>query len=76
MHEGVMQQWLDSSHLSANSMVYVEQMYELYLDDATSVSDEWREIFDHLPKVEGVSVETKHSEVRDLFAQLANKISY
>ncbi len=71
MHEGVMQQWLDSSHLSANSMVYVEQMYELYLDDATSVSDEWREIFDHLPKVEGVSVETKHSEVRDLFAQLA-----
>ena len=71
MHEGVMQKWLDGSHLSANSMVYVEQMYELYLDDPTSVSDEWREIFDHLPKVEGVSVETKHSEVRDLFAQLA-----
>ena len=71
MHEGVMQTWLESSHLSANSMVYVEQMYELYLDDPTSVSDEWREIFDHLPKVEGVSVETKHSEVRDLFAQLA-----
>ncbi|MBU2917717.1 2-oxoglutarate dehydrogenase E1 component [Psychrosphaera sp. F3M07] len=71
MHEGVMQNWLDSSHLSANSMVYVEQMYELFLDDPTSVSDEWREIFDHLPKVEGVSVETKHSDVRDLFAQLA-----
>lgn len=71
MHEGVMQTWLESSHLSANSMVYVEQMYELYLDDPTSVSDEWREIFDHLPKVEGVSVEAKHSEVRDLFAQLA-----
>ncbi|GAA0288460.1 2-oxoglutarate dehydrogenase E1 component [Psychrosphaera haliotis] len=71
MHEGVMQTWLDSSHLSANSMVYVEQMYELYLDDATSVGDEWREIFDQLPKVQGVSVETKHSEVRDLFAQLA-----
>lgn len=71
MHEGVMQSWLDSSHLSANSMVYVEQMYELYLDDPTSVSDEWREIFDGLPKVEGVSVETKHSDIRDLFAQLA-----
>lgn len=71
MHEGVMQNWLDSSHLSANSMVYVEQMYELYLDDPTSISDEWREVFDQLPKVEGVSVETKHSDVRDLFAQLA-----
>ncbi|GHB76695.1 2-oxoglutarate dehydrogenase subunit E1 [Psychrosphaera saromensis] len=71
MHEGVMQNWLDSSHLSANSMVYVEQMYELYLDDPTSISDEWREVFDQLPKVEGVSVETKHSDVRELFAQLA-----
>ena len=59
MHEGVMQQWLNSSHLSANSMVYVEQMYELYLDDPTSVADEWREIFDHLPKVEGVVVNVK-----------------
>jgi 2-oxoglutarate dehydrogenase E1 component len=71
MHEGVMQHWLNTSHLSANSMVYVEQMYELFLDDSTSVSDEWRELFEQLPKVEGVSVETKHSEVRDLFAQLA-----
>ena len=71
MHEGVMQHWLDGSHLSANSMVYVEQMYESFLDDPTSVTDEWREIFDHLPKVEGVSLEAKHSDVRELFAQLA-----
>ena len=71
MHEGVMKAWLESSHLNGGNVAYVEELYEAYLDDATSVPEEWREVFEQLPKVDGVDVEVKHSEVRSQFAALA-----
>ncbi|MFC0116832.1 2-oxoglutarate dehydrogenase E1 component [Pseudoalteromonas xiamenensis] len=71
MHEGVMKAWLESSHLYGGNVAYVEDLYEAYLDDATSVPVEWREVFDQLPRVEGVDVEVKHSEVKAQFAELA-----
>ncbi|ASD66909.1 2-oxoglutarate dehydrogenase E1 component [Pseudoalteromonas piscicida] len=71
MHEGVMKAWLESSHLYGGNVAYVEDLYEAYLDDAASVPEEWREVFDQLPKVDGVDVDTKHSEVRAQFAELA-----
>ncbi|CCQ11865.1 2-oxoglutarate dehydrogenase E1 component [Pseudoalteromonas luteoviolacea B = ATCC 29581] len=71
MHEGVMKAWLESSHLYGGNVAYVEDLYEAYLDDATSVPQEWREVFEQLPRVEGVDVEVKHSEVKAQFAELA-----
>ncbi len=71
MHQGVMKAWLDSSHMNGGNVAYVEDLYEAYLDDATSVPNEWREVFDHLPKVDGVDVESKHSEIRAQFETLA-----
>ena len=71
MHEGVMKAWLESSHLYGGNVAYVEELYESYLDDATSVSDEWREVFEQLPKVDGVDVDVKHSEIRAQFSELA-----
>ncbi|MFC3032075.1 2-oxoglutarate dehydrogenase E1 component [Pseudoalteromonas fenneropenaei] len=71
MHEGVMKAWLESSHLYGGNVAYVEGLYEAYLDDATSVPEEWREVFDQLPRVDGVDVEVKHSEVKAQFAELA-----
>lgn len=56
MHEGVMKAWLESSHLNGGNVAYVEELYEAYLDDATSVPEEWREVFEQLPKVDGVDV--------------------
>lgn len=70
MHESVMKKWIASSHLNGGSMAYVEGLYESYLDDRHSVSDEWIRIFDNLPMTNG-AVEVKHSEVREQFAQLA-----
>lgn len=70
MHESVMKKWIASSHFNGGSMAYVEALYEAYLDDPSSVSEEWTQIFDSLPKVNG-SAEVKHSEVRDQFEQLA-----
>ncbi len=50
MQDGVMREWLETSHLAGGNVAYIEQMFEAYLDDPTAVSDEWRKIFDALPK--------------------------
>jgi 2-oxoglutarate dehydrogenase E1 component len=72
MQQSVMEAWWDSSHLSGGNATYIEEMYEAYLDDAQSVSEEWRGIFEKLPKLDGIEVETKHSQVRDQFRTLAS----
>ena len=72
MQQSVMKAWWDSSHLSGGNAAYIEEMYEAYIDDAQSVSEEWRSIFEKLPELDGVGVETKHSQVRDQFRVLAS----
>ena len=71
MHEGVMKAWLESSHLGGGNMAYVDELYESYLADPSSVADEWREFFAKLPKLNGVDLETRHSDIRQQFADLA-----
>tara|TARA_R110002126_G_scaffold150368_4_gene296587 strand:- start:3291 stop:6101 length:2811 start_codon:yes stop_codon:yes gene_type:complete len=71
MHEGVMKAWLESSHLGGGNMAYVDELYESYLAEPTSVGDEWREFFAGLPKIDGVDLETRHADVRQQFADLA-----
>ncbi len=56
MHDGVMKAWLESSHLYGGNVAYVEELYEAYLDDVTSVPEQWREVFEQLAKVLGVVV--------------------
>ncbi|MCL2914317.1 2-oxoglutarate dehydrogenase E1 component [Shewanella corallii] len=74
MHQGTMKAWLDSSHLSGANSTYVEEMYEAYQDDPSSVTDDWRAVFDNLPVVNGSAIdapEAAHSKVRDYFRSLA-----
>jgi 2-oxoglutarate dehydrogenase E1 component len=71
MQQSVMKAWWDSSHMAGGNATYIEEMYEAYLDDAQSVSEEWRGVFENLPKLDGVGVESKHSLVRDQFRALA-----
>ena len=71
MQESVMKAWWDSSHMAGANAAYVEELYESYLEDPQSVSDTWRQIFDSLPKVEGVELETNHTSVKDQFRKLA-----
>jgi len=73
MPEGVMKAWLESSHLNGGNIVYIEELYESYLDNSASVSAEWQEIFSQLPKVEGSEVEYRHSAIRDEFKTLAKQ---
>src|SRR5690554_5811317 len=70
MQDGVMQACLESSHLAGGNMAYVEELFELYWDDPTAVSDEWRNFFDQLPR-EDAGSDTKHSAVREQFRTLA-----
>jgi len=66
-----MKAWWDSSHMAGANAAYVEELYESYMEDPQSVSDTWRQIFDSLPKVEGVELETNHTSVKDQFRKLA-----
>jgi len=56
MQQSVMKAWWDSSHMAGGNATYIEQMYEAFLDDAKSVSEEWRGIFEQLPKLDGVKL--------------------
>jgi 2-oxoglutarate dehydrogenase E1 component len=71
MQDSVMKAWWESSHMAGANAPYVEEMYEAYLDDPLSVSEEWRLVFEQLPTVDGVSIDTNHSHIRNEFKKLA-----
>ncbi|GAA0857417.1 2-oxoglutarate dehydrogenase E1 component [Aliiglaciecola litoralis] len=71
MQQSVMKAWWDSSHMAGGNAAYIEELYEAYLEDANSVSQQWRSIFDNLPKVEGVELDTNHSVIREQFKAMA-----
>ncbi|MEJ2213686.1 MAG: 2-oxoglutarate dehydrogenase E1 component [Gammaproteobacteria bacterium] len=63
--------------LSGSNANFIEEIYEQYLQDPTSVSDDWRKHFDQLPKYEElVSPEVPHSGIQQYFASLAKNISH
>lgn len=64
-------QW-ESSYLSGGSMGYVDALYEDYLNDPASVSQDWRDIFDKLPKMDGAK-DISHRQIRDHFLHIADK---
>ena len=71
MQNSVMKAWWDSSHMAGSNAAYVEELYEAYLDDSQSVPEEWKVIFDELPKVEGVELEQNHTNIREEFKKMA-----
>ncbi len=73
MYNSVMKAWLESSHLAGANVAYVEELYELYLNDPTLVDEEWRCVFDDLPKLTQQEVEQPHSQVRNYFRKLAKE---
>ncbi|KEY91186.1 2-oxoglutarate dehydrogenase E1 component [Candidatus Photodesmus blepharus] len=75
MHEDAIEVWLKSSHLAGSNASYVEELYELYLDDPNLVSEEWRRVFEDLP-VSSSILEQPHSPIRDYFKRLAREIKY
>ncbi len=60
-----------SSPLAGGNAAYLEQLYEDYLRDPASVASDWRRYFENLPRVDGITRDILHSEIREEFRQLA-----
>jgi 2-oxoglutarate dehydrogenase E1 component len=57
-----------TAYLSGGNMAYVDGLYEDYLTDPTSVSDEWQAVFKALPAVSGAA-EPSHRDIRQYFLE-------
>ncbi len=62
---------LASSHFAGNNAAYLEEIYEQYLRDPSSVAQNWRDFFSNLPKANGAHQDIPHSEIRHYFRELA-----
>ncbi len=63
--------------LSGSNANFIEEIYEQYLQDPDSVSEDWRSRFKQLHYEHGEPVaETPHSEVRHYFERLARDITH
>lgn len=71
MQDGIMKEWWASSHLFGGSAAYLEELYEAYLRDPTSVEQKWRTYFETLPNVDGNSApDVPHSEIQEQFRRI------
>ena len=67
-----MNQLFDSTMFFGGNAPFVEEMYENYLNDPTSVDAEWRDYFDRLAQMPGyVARDVAHAPVIAAFAELA-----
>lgn len=62
-----MQDLLQTSQLSGGNAEYTEQLYEAYLSDPQSLSQEWQNFFSQLPDVNGNGSDASHQAIRDYF---------
>jgi 2-oxoglutarate dehydrogenase E1 component len=62
--------------LAGANATYVEDLYELYLSDPDLVSEEWKRVFEGLPKPTEEVAEQPHSRVRDYFRRLAQETKH
>ena len=66
-----MNQLFDSTMFFGGNAPFVEELYENYLDDPTSVPDEWRDYFDRLSQMPGhVARDVAHAPVIAAFTEL------
>ncbi len=66
-----MQELLKNSYLSAGSMTYIEDLYDDYLSNPTSVSDDWRQLFDQYAN--GDKNQLPHRDIIEYFKELAQQ---
>jgi 2-oxoglutarate dehydrogenase E1 component len=79
MHESTMEKLWSTGHISAGNAAYVEELYEAYLLDASSVPEEWKTYFDQLPQTSGGIAaqngvqDASHAIIREQFRLLAKQ---
>ncbi len=63
-----------SSLLDAGSASYLEQLYDLYLQNPEAIPLAWQEYFAQLPEVAGIKVESRHLDIQQEFRRQARHI--
>ncbi len=67
------QRFLAQSYLSGGNAAFVEELYERYLQDPSSVEPRWHDYFEQLQLDSGPApTDVSHTAVRDEFHKLAN----
>ncbi|KIA80831.1 2-oxoglutarate dehydrogenase [Chromobacterium piscinae] len=70
----MMQSMYSHSYLFGGNAPFIEELYEQYLADATSVPHEWRDYFDKLAQAPGAAErDVPHLPIQESFIQLAKK---
>src|SRR5882672_9160855 len=70
----MMKEFLSNSYLFGSNAPFIEELYESYLVDPSSVGAEWRAYFDELSKTAGVvAKDVAHTPVIEAFANLAKQ---
>jgi len=57
--------------LDAGSAAYLEQLYDAFLNDPSTVAAEWRQYFEQLKPLNGVAIEARHLQIQTEFRRLA-----
>ncbi|GAA5189089.1 2-oxoglutarate dehydrogenase E1 component [Ferrimonas gelatinilytica] len=70
MQRDSLKAWQESSHFAGANAAYIEELYEAYLDDPSSVAEEWQAIFAELPS-NGTVTDVAHGRIRDYFREVA-----
>jgi 2-oxoglutarate dehydrogenase E1 component len=65
-----MQQSWNSSYLFGANSDFIEELYELYLEDQSSIDPKWKQYFDSLQ--DGGKADVNHSDVKHKFAILTS----
>ena len=70
----MMKQFLDNSYLFGGNAPFIEELYESYLVNPASVTEEWREYFDKMQVLPGnASKDVAHAPVVESFVQRAKR---
>lgn len=68
----MMKQFQTNSYLFGSNAPFIEELYESYLDNPASVSEQWRDYFDALQIMPGAAAhDVAHAPVIASFAELA-----
>ena len=68
-----MKELWESSHTSAGHSAYLESLYETYITDSSSLSNEWIEFFKNLPHHSTSNGEISHQNIVKEFKNISRK---
>ena len=68
-----MSEYMSDSHTSGGHLSYLEDLYESYLQDPNSVSEEWKTYFNDLPFQNGTNKDSSHHDVIKYFQNVSRK---